>query len=79
MYEIFSKLAVKTPDQNVVIVDLDQVNAGLINGFTRNSDITDSEADTFFNKVAGVACEIFKNTFFYRTPPVAASEITLIA
>ena len=22
-------------------------------------------------------CEIFKNTFFYRTPPVAASDITL--
>ena len=24
-------------------------------------------------------CEIFKNTFFYRTPPVAASEIASVA
>ena len=33
----------------------------------------------FFNKVAGLVlscefCEISKNTFFYRTPPVALSE-----
>ena len=32
--------------------------------------------ESLFNKVAGLKakfCEIFKNTFFYRTPPVAAS------
>ena len=27
----------------------------------------------FLNKVAGLRPEISKNTFFYRTPPVAAS------
>ena len=40
----------------------------------------------FFNKVAGlrlwhrcfpVTCEIFKNTYFYRTPPVAASVVNV--
>ena len=28
----------------------------------------------FFNKVAGKFFEIFKNTFFYRTPSVATSD-----
>ena len=28
----------------------------------------------FFNKVTGLFCEIFKNTFYYRTPPVAAFD-----
>ena len=28
----------------------------------------------FFNKVAGATCKISKNTFFYRTPLVAASD-----
>ena len=29
-------------------------------------------SESFFNKIA--VCEIFKNTFFYRSPPVATSE-----
>ena len=29
-------------------------------------------SESLFNKVA--VCEIFKNAFFYRTPPVATSE-----
>ena len=40
----------------------------------------------FFNKVAGLRtlrgdpgfCEISKNTFFYRKPPVAASELSFL-
>ena len=37
--------------------------------------------ESLFNKVAGLQvvsyafCEIFKYTFFYRTPPVAASHM----
>ena len=40
--------------------------------------------ESLFNKVAGLQvvscafCEIFKYTFFYRTPPVAASHMILL-
>ena len=59
---------------------------------SQNSDECTCTRVSFFNKVAGLACnfikkeplaqvffsefcEISKNIFFYRTPPVAASKI----
>ena len=42
--------------------------------------------ESLFNKVAGLRpqvftcefCEIFKNTFFYRTPPIATSAASIL-
>ena len=42
---------------------------------SQNSQKNICARDFFFNKVAG-GCEISKNTFSYRAPPVAASVIS---
>ena len=49
--------------------------------FFRNNQRKTPVLESLFNKVGGLQfsceyCEIFKNNFFHKTPPVAASEIS---
>ena len=43
---------------------------------SQNSEENTCARVSFFNNVSFEFCEISRNTFIYRTPPVAASEIS---